>query len=935
MNRQKHLVISAILGILPLMAHAQVIDHSRPTHLPLQTATWLTRHGHYYGSSTELRKLAPGQPHAEAKDAQALELINKYRLCGDSETAQTVSEIESWLKDNPTAADADRLTAMAANLKVRQGRDSEALDIYKNTDITNLGQEETDDALFYEALANVRTGNLKAARTLLLTMDDDTRHEVDIIYLTSYIDYSEGNYKDALAGFKTIEHSAEYGSTAYLYLADTYLNMSRPAQALEVIKRHTGDYANADIRDHSQRIEGEAQYDLGNYEECIRKLAPLDKSDAEKDNRKRLYKLGMSYYKLGQHGKAAPALAASAATAADAMAQNAWLHAGISYLNNGNSKQAMMAFQQAQQMTADETVREEAMYNYALTLHDGTETGFGESVGVFENFMNQYPSSKHADKVSKHLTEVYLTTNNYTAALSSINKIKNPGRDIQKAKQAVLFKQGCQKFVNADYTASIDCMTKAVNLGKLDAKAYNEALLWRGDAELRTGSYSQAATDLRRYISGTTTPTGTNTTKAYYGLGYAYFKQKDYQQALGAFRQCVSSSATTPATGGTQAAITADAYNRMGDCLFAQRKYDDALTMYQNAADTDATQGDYTTLQQGLIYGLKGDYTKKAQVLSQISQRYGTSQYASDALYEQGRAYVQNGDKQSALDTYNTLISRFPQSANARKAANEVGMVLFDMGRTDEAIAAYNKVINDYPNTEEAHTALSNLKDIYGELGRIDEYKAAAQKAGQKLSAEEIQGLLSAAASKAMSDNKYSQAYTYYGQLLEQASDDDTRTSALQGMLQAAHKAGDDTAVREAATAILSDSKAPSDLASEARMYRADALAKAGETQKAIADYQALAQYPATEYGARSTVTLAQYAYDTSQYAEAEQILLGFIDSGTPHAYWLARGFILLSDVYSKTDRKVEARQYLLSLKSNYTESEEINGMVAERLKNL
>ena len=80
---------------------------------------------------------------------------------------------------------------------------------------------------------------------------------------------------------------------------------------------------------------------------------------------------------------------------------------------------------------------------------------------------------------------------------------------------------------------------------------------------------------------------------------------------------------------------------------------------------------------------------------------------------------------------------------------------------------------------------------------------------------------------------------------------------------------------------------------------------------------------------------LAQYAYDTQQYQPAETLLTDFINSGTSHAYWLARAFVLLSDVYSQTDRTIEARQYLLSLKSNYTESEEINQMIDERLKKL
>ena len=80
---------------------------------------------------------------------------------------------------------------------------------------------------------------------------------------------------------------------------------------------------------------------------------------------------------------------------------------------------------------------------------------------------------------------------------------------------------------------------------------------------------------------------------------------------------------------------------------------------------------------------------------------------------------------------------------------------------------------------------------------------------------------------------------------------------------------------------------------------------------------------------------MAQYYYDIEQYGVAEQMLDRFIDSGTSHSYWLARAFILLADVYLKTDRAIEAQEYLLSLKTNYTESAEINQMIDERLKKI
>ena len=64
--------------------------------------------------------------------------------------------------------------------------------------------------------------------------------------------------------------------------------------------------------------------------------------------------------------------------------------------------------------------------------------------------------------------------------------------------------------------------------------------------------------------------------------------------------------------------------------------------------------------------------------------------------------------------------------------------------------------------------------------------------------------------------------------------------------------------------------------------------------------------------------------YNAGEYAAAEKEILNFIDQSTPHAYWLARSFILLSDVYVAMDKKLDARQYLLSLQQNYHADDDI-----------
>ena len=100
-------------------------------------------------------------------------------------------------------------------------------------------------------------------------------------------------------------------------------------------------------------------------------------------------------------------------------------------------------------------------------------------------------------------------------------------------------------------------------------------------------------------------------------------------------------------------------------------------------------------------------------------------------------------------------------------------------------------------------------------------------------------------------------------------------------------------------------------------------------------DLTELAKDTRTRYGAEAKFLLAEQYYDKKDYATAEKEILHFIDQSTPHAYWLARSFVLLSDVYVAMNKQLEARQYLLSLQQNYQADDEIAGMIEERLKKL
>ena len=178
-------------------------------------------------------------------------------------------------------------------------------------------------------------------------------------------------------------------------------------------------------------------------------------------------------------------------------------------------------------------------------------------------------------------------------------------------------------------------------------------------------------------------------------------------------------------------------------------------------------------------------------------------------------------------------------------------------------------------------------------------------------------------------------ALTSYKMLKEKATNVERRQLAETGILRCAFLLRDDIETIHAATDLLAEAKLSPELRNEALYYRAKAYTKQKADKKAVDDLRELAKDTRNAYGAEAKYLVAQTYFDEGETAKAEKEVLEYIEVSTPHAYWLARSFVLLSDVYEKLDRKMEAKQYLLSLQQNYQADDDIAGMIESRLEKL
>lgn len=1001
MKNRKHALIAGAMCMLPLMAVAQQTEPLTGARRLFDDGKTLFFRHDYAAAQQTLLKYIKLEPQTSFSDEVSYMLAcTAYEL----KAPDCIAQLEQYLVDYPESRYANRVQSLIASAYFFAEKYPEAVASFKGCDIELLDDSERDACALRLATAYLRMDRLKdAALWFNILKEVSRKYYMDAVYNLAYIDYVEKRYDSALAGFEEASASPGFAALSPYYIAEINLVKGNFRKALEVASTYLETYPGQEKAVEMKRIQGEAYFKMKQYAQAANALEAYQREVGAGASREALYDLGMSYYYTHVYSKAAVCLG-EAAAGQDALTQNAYLHMGLAYLQLKDRDRARMAFEQASTMDYDREIKEQALYNYALSIHETSYSPFAESVTVFERFLNEYPGSQYTDKVNDYLIEVYMNTRSYQAALNSIAKISHPSDRILEAKQKLLFRMGTQAFAQAAFENAIDYFTRSLELGRYNRQTKADAYYWRGESKYRLEQYQGAASDLRMYLEFATGKTTEEYALALYNLGYTAFKQKQYAGALTWFTRCAESSAPK------QKAVIADTYNRMGDCNFYARQFDEARRLYAKAVEADPSFGDYSLFQEAFVLGLQRDYNGKIQALNRMLTTYPSSEYIDDALYEQGRAFVQLEDSKDAIERYSTLLQRYPDSPLARKAASEIGLLYYQNDRYDEAIAAYKKVIISYPGSDEARMAQRDLKSIYVDLNKVDDYMAFASSipGGANFDVNERDSLTYTAAERvymkgnlaeakssftrylqsfpqgafsvdahyylglidyneknyreaavhldkvlAYPDNKYAgeamamsadMAYTdkdyakalnIYRQMADKATAQDARIEALTGALRCAWMLNEPEEVVGLASSVLAQNKLNPELETEARYYRAKALLKDGKGTEAVKDLEVLAKDTRNVYGAEAKYLLAQYYFDEGNTAEAEKEILDYIDVSTPYAYWLARSFVLLSDVYMKLGRNLDAKQYLLSLKQNYQADDDIAEMIETRLSKL
>ena len=933
----------------------------------------------------------------QIQEAEYYMAANAYRL---SQT-DAASKLTVYLAQHPYTPFEDMASFMLGMLEFKQKKYANALKYFNAVNEKRLGKYEKVDFLFSKGFASLQTKNYNEALTIFKQLKEmNTRYDLAATYYYAYTQYSLGNYEAALPDFLKLESNPAYKKIVPYYILQIYYAQKKYDMMNEradlLLKSNPTNPNNAEI----YRIMGEIAYEKKDYAKAISNLKNYEKN-AKQVLRNDMYILGLALYQNKDYKGAIQRLQKTT-TEKDALTENAYLHLGNANVKLNNKTNARLAYEAALRTNFNADVREEAMYSYALTTYEST-SAFGESISAFNQFLSEFPNSKHTNNAQNYLANVFFTTKNYETAYEAIQKIKNPNSRLVEARQYLLYQIGTEAFTQQNHSKAIEYFNLSLQSSP-NGKYAAESLYWRSEAYFLTAQPEKSIANLQNFFRNPYAKTSANFKTANYGMAYAHFSRKNYGEALMWFLKYADIETNN------RAGTYTDALNRIGDCYFNARNFPKAEAYYSKAAELSPNTGDYALFQSAYVAGLQKNYNGKILRLENLLTKYPRSEYADASMYEIGRAYIMLENDAKALDAFKRLLNNKPSSPSARKAALDIGMIYYNQSNYDEAIKAYKRVISNYPSSEEAQTALESLESVYVDKNDVASYLAYTKTLGLKIANnnanredsisyiaaerqymianynQAISGFSSYIKSfcaggrycsnaqyyladsyyktnekdKALTayqallqingnqfeqdavmrcaeityDKKdYTSSLQYFKQLQNIAPSADKRNIARLGILRCSYFLNDHQTTINIANDIMSDPKSDANLKMEARYNRAKAYIALNQTTTAIADLKTLANDTRTENGAEAKYLLTNIYFEQNNLTDAENEVLDFAKKNTPYQFWLARSFIVLSDVYMKQNNDFQAKQYLLSLQKNYTNADEIQGMITVRLQ--
>ena len=532
------------------------------------------------------------------------------------------------------------------------------------------------------------------------------------LYAIAYTHVQLEAYDEAARAFELL--GARYPESPYsrnigLALAEVYYELDDYERVVEEIQQRMPQL-DLSARERATFLMAEAYNQLRDSENAIVYYRQITEDNPTSPYyRRALYGLGWNYYHEGVHQWAADHFAQARAGHDDDLAMQATYYEAANLYLADQKRQAIGLFAAVADRwpngpLSDKALYEKGMVEYELRL-------WQDANDSFSRLLQEYRSSDLIGETLRQRGYTAIALNDFDAAYRDFDRAVALDAAPQELKDEIIFQKAWLQYRSEDFRASAPAFLELYEQNPSAEKA-SESLFWAAESYYQLEQFDRSTRLFRQYLRDFRD--GANVDAAHYALGWTYFRQARYGDAIDEFKTFVD---TYREDSGVP--YLTDAQLRLADSYYALKRYGEAIRLYQRVADDGE---DYALYQIGQAFYNAGDAFEAISAFRELLEYQPDSNWREEAQYSLGSIYFQNQDYDQAIAEFEKVIRLYPNDPLAAKAQYGIGDALFNDGRLEESVQAYTRVLERYPNSPFVSDAAAGVQ--YALIGLDDPERA-------------------------------------------------------------------------------------------------------------------------------------------------------------------------------------------------------------------
>ncbi len=726
--------------------------------------------------------------------------------------------------------------------------------------------------------------------------DETKSRQRDENYMLGYCYYVNGDYVKAIAPLVFASKGKdELAQNAYYHLADSYINAGDKNKARVAFEAASEMDFNAEIKEDALFNFAKITYELS-YSPFNETIKAFDKY--------------ISLYPNSERNDVAYDYLVNV------------------YMSTSNYRDAIASIEKIQvKNTSVKKAYQRVTYYRGLEMFNNLDY-----IGAIKFFDTSLQNGQYNSNLKASATfwkaEANYRLQDYNSAIAGFNRfLQTPGAISLPEFQTIYYNLGYAYFKLEDYTSSKSMFEKFLLANKDDrteklADAFNRL----GDCLYLSRDYKNAIKSYEESYSLKS-----------YDPDYALFQKAICLGLLHEQGQKISTLRSLIQTF-NESAMLDDAFYELGRACERNGQPKVASGYYQDLLD-EHPQSSYrpkAMLQLGLILYNQGDFKKSMPYYKQVVEQYPDSPEAQAALLGIKNNYVEMNNVDGYFAYTGRLGSGVHVSISEQDSLSYLAAEKLYMARDPKAKDQLEKYLRLYPSGSfaiNAHFYLgeSRYQDKEFNLA-LNNYEYVLDQSDNIFT----EPALSKASELQFNASNYEKALSYFERLEQTSNTKWNLLKARAGKMRCYYELANYPATIDAAKSLLTSDKLTDILKREANYKLAKSYYNNNQAAKSLPIFGDLAEDTKSQEGAEAKFLIAEILTSQNNLEKAEEEVMDFISKNTPHQFWLAKSFILLSDIYLTQGDEFQAMHTIKSIVENYpVEDDGIIETASAKLKHL